>query len=104
MEWILLTTLAAGSFAQAKELGRWYGPRWLVVEQEAARVTSAYMKQSEDVLTVRQFWRGIGLLGGWVGRTSDGPLGWLRAWRGWRVFQLILMGAALAGQAASGAK
>ena len=36
-----------------------------------------------------------GLLGGHMGRKSDGKLGWLRAWRGWQAFQLMLRGAEL---------
>ena len=47
-------------------------------------------------LKVKDFWRGIGLLGGHMGRKSDGKLGWLRAWRGWQAFQLIVLGAGLA--------
>jgi hypothetical protein len=33
-----------------------------------------------------------------MGRKCDGKLGWLRAWRGWQAFQLILLGADLARQ------
>ena len=46
-------------------------------------------------LTVGQFWRGIGLLGGHLGRKGDGPIGWLRAWRGWQSFHLMILGAHL---------
>ncbi len=54
-----------------------------------------YLACPASTLTVRQFWRGLGRLGGHPGRKGDGPLGWLRAWRGWQSFQLILLGADL---------
>lgn len=60
------------------------------------QVMAAHLKQDATTLTVREFWRGIGLLGGHMGRKSDGKLGWLRAWKGWQAFQLILLGAQLA--------
>jgi hypothetical protein len=58
-------------------------------------VMARYLRQPAETLTVGQFWRGIGRLGGHPGRKGDGPLGWLRAWRGWQSFQLILLGAEL---------
>lgn len=54
-----------------------------------------YLKRPATALTLAQFWGGIGRLGGHPGRKRDGPLGWLRAWRGWQSFQLILLGAEL---------
>ena len=59
-------------------------------------VMARYLKRPAATLTVSQFWRGIGRLGGHPGRKGDGPLGWLRAWRGWQSFQLIMLGADLA--------
>ena len=61
-------------------------------------VMARYMKKPAAILTVGEFWRGIGRLGGHPGRNHDGPLGWLRAWRGWQSFQLICFGAELATQ------
>lgn len=60
------------------------------------RVMAAHLKKPAASLTVKEFWRGIGMLGGHMGRKSDGKLGWLRAWKGWQAFQLILLGAELA--------
>jgi hypothetical protein len=54
-----------------------------------------YLGRSPSTLTVGQFWGGIGRLGGHPGRKGDGALGWLRAWRGWQSFQLIMIGAEL---------
>jgi hypothetical protein len=62
----------------------------------AVRVMAKYTKRSPEHLTTAQFWAGIGRLGGHLGRKRDGPIGWLRAWRGWQSFQLILLGATLA--------
>jgi len=61
----------------------------------AVRVMARYLKRLSKGLTVGEFWRGIGRLGGHPGRTRDGPIGWLRAWRGWQSFQVILLGASL---------
>lgn len=62
----------------------------------AVRVMAARLKRSTSSLTVREFWRGIGQLGGHMGRKSDGKLGWLRAWKGWQVLQFMIAGAQLA--------
>ncbi|MCB9852164.1 MAG: IS4 family transposase [Phycisphaerales bacterium] len=58
-------------------------------------VMARYLRKSPQQLTVGEFWRGIGQLGGHPGRKGDGPLGWLRAWRGWQRFQLMILGASL---------
>jgi hypothetical protein len=65
-------------------------------DSQMVRLMAAYLAKDATRLKVRDFWRGIGLLGGHMGRESDGKLGWLRAWRGWQAFQLILLGAGLA--------
>jgi hypothetical protein len=67
-------------------------------DDATVRLMGRYLKRPADGLTVADFWRGIGRLGGHMGRKSDGPVGWLRAWRGWQSFQLIRLGAELAGQ------
>lgn len=65
------------------------------IDPQMVRVMAAYLSKDAARLTVGEFWRGIGLLGGHMGRKCDGKLGWLRAWRGWQAFQLILLGAEL---------
>ncbi len=67
-------------------------------DEDLVTVMARYLKRPSETLTVAQFWRGIGQLGGHPGRKCDGPLGWLRAWRGWQSFQLILLGASLVHQ------
>jgi hypothetical protein len=64
-------------------------------DESTVGVMARYLKCSAATLSVAQFWRGIGRLGGHPGRKGDGPLGWLRAWRGWQSFQLIMLGAEL---------
>jgi len=67
-----------------------------VYDPLAVRVMAKYLKRSAERLTVARFRSGIGRLSGHLGRKRDGPVGWLRAWRGWESFQLILLGATLA--------
>jgi hypothetical protein len=69
-----------------------------LVDEQAVRTMAKYLKRPAANMTIGQFWRGIGRLGGHMGRARDGPIGWLRAWRGWQAFQLILLGARLAGE------
>jgi len=151
LEWVLLTSLACDTPAQALFASQGYSLRWLVEEfhkaektgcnvemrrlehverlepligllsvlavwllmlKYAARdepdqpatalfdeaivgVMARYLKRSANSLTLGEFWRGIGRLGGHPGRKRDGPVGWLRAWKGWQSFQLILLGARL---------
>ena len=64
-------------------------------DSQTVEVLAAYLKTAASTLTLAGFWRGIGRLGGHVGRKCDGPLGWLRAWRGWHSFQLLVLGASL---------
>ena len=42
---------------------------------------AAYLAKDATRLKVKDFWRGIGLLGGHMGRICDGKIGWSRAWR-----------------------
>jgi len=70
-------------------------PAQALFDESMVHVMSRYLRCSATSLSVCQFWRGIGRLGGHPGRKGDGPVGWLRAWRGWQSFQLILLGAEL---------
>jgi hypothetical protein len=49
--------------------------------------------------TVRDFFRGVAGLGGFLGRKGDGEPGWITIWRGWQVLHWMLQGAQLAGTA-----
>lgn len=70
-------------------------PAKALFDDQMVEVMARYLKRPATGLTVGEFWRGIGRLGGHMGRKCDGPIGWLRAWRGWQTFQLILIGAEL---------
>jgi hypothetical protein len=50
--------------------------------------------------TVRDFFRGVAGLGGFLGRKSDGEPGWITIWRGWEVLHWMLLGAQLSTQPA----
>lgn len=49
-------------------------------------------------LTLREFYREIAKLGGFLGRKCDGEPGWLTIWRGWEQLALLVRGAELAAQ------
>jgi len=70
-------------------------PAHTLLDKLTVRVMARYLRKPSETLTIGEFWGGIGRLGGHPGRKRDGPLGWLRAWRGWQSFQLILLGASL---------
>jgi hypothetical protein len=64
-------------------------------DEAMVAVMARYLHHPAQTLTTGEFWQGIGRLGGHPGRKGDGPIGWLRAWRGWQSFQLIMLGAHL---------
>lgn len=68
-------------------------PMPLKVLQKARRC------KPDEVWTVRQFWRGLAMLGGFIGRKGDGEPGWITIWRGWEKLTLMLRGAELAAPA-----
>ncbi len=41
-----------------------------------------YRLESKE-LTLKEFWRGVARLGGFIGRKSDGEPGWQTLWKGW---------------------
>lgn len=41
------------------------------------------LKVAPESWTVRDFWRGVAHLGGFIGRKGDGEPGWQTLWRGW---------------------
>lgn len=65
------------------------------LDDEPIQLMAAYLRRPAARMSMGQFWQGIGRLGGHMGRKCDGPIGWLRAWRGWQAFQLMLLGATL---------
>ncbi len=62
------------------------------------QMLKAARKQLRDVhdLTVKQFYRELAKLGGFLGRKSDGSPGWITIWRGWEKLNTLVRGAELA--------
>jgi Transposase DNA-binding/Transposase DDE domain len=50
--------------------------------------------------TIRDFFRGVAGLGGFLGRKRDGEPGWITIWRGWEVLHWMLQGAQLGAHSA----
>lgn len=59
-------------------------------------VLAAYLKRPAEGWTIREFWRGVARLGGFLARKSDGEPGWQTVWRGWQKLDLLTIGARLA--------
>lgn len=53
------------------------------------------LKTGVEKLTIREFWHGVGRLGGFIGRKSDGEPGWQTIWKGWQRLQDMCWGATL---------
>jgi len=50
----------------------------------------------EGIVSVKELWRRIAMLGGFLGRKSDGNPGWQTIWKGWLRIQDMLEGMAFA--------
>ncbi len=64
---------------------------WLVM----LKVVRKNLRRVSD-LTVREFYRELAKLGGFLGRKSDGEPGWITIWRGWQKLNTMVRGAELA--------
>ena len=64
---------------------------WLVM----LKVTRKNLRRVYD-LTIREFYRELAKLGGFLGRKSDGEPGWITIWRGWQKLNTMVRGAELA--------
>ena len=53
------------------------------VEPSLIETVQRYFRLSPTDLTLREFWRLVARLGGFIGRKSDGDPGWQTLWRGW---------------------
>jgi hypothetical protein len=63
------------------------------IEPLFLRLVAARLNRDPTTLTIAQFWRGVAMLGGFIGRTSDGEPGWQTLWDGWRRLQDMCWGA-----------
>jgi Transposase DNA-binding/Transposase Tn5 dimerisation domain len=75
-------------------------PATQVVPPLYVAVLQSYKKVKQGVQwTVRQFFRELAKLGGFLGRKGDGEPGWITIWRGWDLLQWLVRGAQLRGEA-----
>lgn len=152
LEWILWTSLAVASLADALTVVGYYEQRWHIEEWHKALKTGCRLEERQlqtaarleallgvlcvvavrllqlkglarteperpaetvvppkyvDALwkvrrvradrprTVREFFRQLAMLGGFLGRQGDGEPGWITLWRGWEKLHWLLQGAAI---------
>jgi Transposase DNA-binding/Transposase Tn5 dimerisation domain len=96
-----LLSVVAVRLLQLKEVGRRQPERAaveLIPAQYVELVRRARGRVSPREWTVRDFFRGVAGLGGFLGRKCDGEPGWITIWRGWEVLHWMLRGAQLAAQ------
>jgi hypothetical protein len=59
------------------------------------RVLAAYRQHRAEEWTIREFWREVAKLGGFLGRKGDGEPGWQSLWHGWQKLDAMTLGATL---------
>jgi Transposase DNA-binding/Transposase Tn5 dimerisation domain len=74
------------------------GAMELVPRRYVELVCRARRRGPPERWTVRDFFRGVAGLGGFLGRKGDGEPGWITIWRGWQVLHGMLQGAQLVTQ------
>ena len=98
-----LLSVVAVRLLQLKEVGR-RQPERAATELIPARyvelVRRARGRARPGEWTIRDFFRGVAGLGGFLGRKGDGEPGWITIWRGWEVLHWMLQGAQLVAQPA----
>ncbi|MDX2032445.1 MAG: IS4 family transposase [Blastocatellia bacterium] len=62
-------------------------PARQVIPPELLETVESYLKLPPGDLTMREFWRAVARLGGFLGRKRDGDPGWQTIWRGWQKLQ-----------------
>lgn len=98
-----LLSVVAVRLLQLKEVGRRQPERAateLIPAHYVDLVRRARGRVRPGEWTVRDFFRGVAGLGGFLGRKGDGEPGWITIWRGWEVLHWMLLGAQLANQPA----
>lgn len=71
-------------------------PATRIVPEPYVKTLAAYLKRSPRTMTTLEFWRQTAMLGGFLGRKSDGDPGWLTLWRGWEYLETLTRGVELA--------
>ena len=67
-----------------------------IVPTNYVQTLAAYLKQSPEKMTARQFWIETARLGGFLARKGDGDPGWLTLWQGWQQLETLTEGFELA--------
>ena len=67
-----------------------------LVPEEYVQVLAAHRKMKSSNPSVREFWRAVAQMGGFLARTGDGDPGWLTLWRGWQKLDTLVEGARIA--------
>ena len=75
--------------------GRPDDPAGAVASPEELAVLAALAPDRPPVRTVRMFVDRVAGLGGYLGRTGDGPPGWRTLWRGYQRLADLVLGASL---------
>jgi Transposase Tn5 dimerisation domain len=98
-----LLSVVAVRLLQWKEVARREprrGAMELIPRHYGELVCRARGRGRPEQWTVREFFRGVARLGGFLGRKGDGEPGWITIWRGWQVLHWMRQGAPLATQPA----
>lgn len=96
-----LLSVVAVRLLQLKEVARRQPSRAaseLIPRRYVELVCRARRRGQPERWTVRDFFRGVAGLGGFLGRKGDGDPGWITIWRGWQVLHWMLRGAQLVTQ------
>ena len=62
-------------------------PARQAVAPELIQAVQSYLHLPPREMSLREFWRAVARLGGFIGRKSDGDPGWQTLWRGWLKLQ-----------------
>jgi hypothetical protein len=54
-----------------------------VIPNLVLKIICKRYEKDEKLMTVREFWRTVAMLGGFLGRKGDGDPGWQTLWKGW---------------------
>jgi len=88
--------IIATQLLQIRDLSRLHGsePAEKFVDKSYILLIEKIYKLSTP-LTVKEFWRRVAMLGGFLGRKSDGNPGWQTIWHGWLRLQDMYRGVEL---------
>lgn len=94
---IAMLAVVATRLLQLKHVAR-EAPQTPALEAGPAdhvRVLAAYCGHRAEDWTIREFWREVAKLGGFLGRKGDGNPGWQSLWHGWQKLDTMTLGARL---------